>query len=71
MVMTPRDRKAELVRRGIKMTQIARSIGMSGGHVEATIAGKRRSPRVEEAVAALLDRTVDEVFGPIPNGAAA
>lgn len=65
------DIRAELVRRGLSFASIARELGRSKVHVREVAAGKRRSANVEEAIAAAIERPVDEVFEPTPNGAAA
>ena len=70
MPMTPIDRKVELLRKGVSMSEIANSLGMSVQHVSAVIAGNRRSPRVEAEVASRINRTAEEVFGPQPEAAA-
>lgn len=62
MTMAPRDRKAELVRRGVTMASIARELGVTASHVQAVVAGIRRSPRVEQAVADALGLPQDSVF---------
>lgn len=62
MPLTARDRKAELVRRGITMASIARGLGVTLSHVQAVVSGKRRAPRVENAVAEAIGMPVEEVF---------
>lgn len=62
MPLTPQDRKAELVRRGLTMSDVARSLGLSLNHVSKVIAGERRSPRVERAIAKRIGQPVESVF---------
>lgn len=62
MPLTPQDRKAELVRRGLTMSDVARQLDLSLNHVSKVIAGERRSPRVEQAIAELIQRPVHRVF---------
>jgi transcriptional regulator with XRE-family HTH domain len=64
MPLAPNDRKAELVRRRVTMSEIARQLGVSNSHVSQVIAGDRRSPAVEKAVSDALGLTVETVFGP-------
>lgn len=60
--MTPPEIKAELVRREQTMTAIANELAVSPSHVAQVVAGKRRSPRVEQAVANAIGRPVAKVF---------
>lgn len=62
MPLTPLDRKAELVRKGLSMSDVARQLGLSANHVSKVIAGERRSPRVERAVADAIGKPVEKVF---------
>lgn len=62
MPLTPQDRKAELVRKGLSMSDVARQLDLSLNHVSKVIAGERRSPRVEQAVAELIGMPVTKVF---------
>lgn len=70
MPMTPMDRKVELMRREKKLTDIAKQLEVSVNHVSQVVAGKRRSPRVEEAVAQVLGKPVTQVFEPSQTVAA-
>lgn len=63
MPMTPIERKVELLRAQVKMTDIARQLGVTIGHVSQVIAGNRRSPSVESAVADAIGKPVHRVFG--------
>ena len=71
MPMTAADRKAEMVRRGVRQADIARALGVSPSHVAQVIAGVRRSPNVEPAVAEAIGLPVDDVFPPAPASAPA
>jgi lambda repressor-like predicted transcriptional regulator len=69
MPMTPNERKAELVRRGRTMADIARQLGVSLGHVAQVVRGLRRSPSVEQAVAEAIEHDVADVFPPQDSAA--
>lgn len=72
MPMKPADRKAELVRRGKSISSVARELDVAPSHVNQVVNDKRRSPRVEQAIADAIEMPVHEVFeAPAPNGAAA
>lgn len=60
--MAPNEIKAELVRREQTMTAIANELAVSPSHVAQVVAGKRRSPRVEEAIARAIGKPVGRVF---------
>ena len=62
MALTRRERKAALVLKGVSLSDIARELGVSQQHVSMVVAGIRRSPRVEEAVAAAIGRPIRQVF---------
>jgi transcriptional regulator with XRE-family HTH domain len=62
MTMSPIDRKVALIRKGIAMTEIARALEVSHTQVSRVVAGERRSPRVEQAIADALGLPVREVF---------
>lgn len=64
MPLTPLDRKAELVRRQVRQSHIARRLGVSQAYVSDVIAGNRRSSAIEQAVAEALGLPVDKVFEP-------
>lgn len=63
MPMTPKERKIELLKADATVSGIARQLGLSISHVSQVIAGKRRSPNVEAAVAEMIDKPVADVFG--------
>lgn len=62
MPMTPVEIKAELVRREQTMTAIANTLRVSPSHVAQVVRGRRRSPRVEKAIADAIGRPVGRVF---------
>lgn len=67
MPFSPSDRKAELVRRGVRQATIGRRVGHSRAYVNQVISGRRRSKRIEAAVAEALGLPVAEVFPPAPT----
>lgn len=54
--------KALLVRRGIKQTDIARTLGLTPGTVSGTINGLRESRRVKEYIAQLLKQDFNKLW---------
>ena len=62
MSLDARQRKAALVLRGVSQAEIARKSGVTATHVSDVLYGRRRSQRVERAIAEALGRTVDELF---------
>jgi hypothetical protein len=67
MPMNPLERKAELVRRGIKVVDVAASLSCSPSHVSGVLSGMARNRRVEEKIASLIGQDRIEVFGPLPS----
>lgn len=63
MPMTPQDRKAELVRKGVRQADIARRTGHSPTYVNDVLTGKRRSETIEREIARSIGRPVEKVFG--------
>lgn len=63
--MTPLDRKIALLRRGITLDRIAAALPerRSISHISYVIAGKRRSPTIEAAVAKLAGVRRAVMFG--------
>lgn len=72
MPLSPLDRKIALLRAGVTMSEIARQLDppVSANHVSKVIAGERRSPRIERAIAEAIDLPEDAVF-PARSDAAA
>lgn len=64
MPIEPIDRKIELIRAGVSMAEIGRTLGVTKEHVSMVVGGKRRSPRVETAVADAIGKPVEDVFPP-------
>jgi lambda repressor-like predicted transcriptional regulator len=64
MPLSPLDRKIELLRKGVTMSGIARELDppVSPNHVHKVVAGERRSPRIEQAIADVIGLPVAEVF---------
>lgn len=65
MSMSRRDRKAELIRAGISMADIARQLGYTPQHISEVVAGRRRAADVEQAVAKAIGKPVSKVFPPV------
>lgn len=63
MRMAPRDIRAELVRRGITLAQIARECKVSTTLVGMVIKGRRNNLVVKNAVARHLGMSSQEIFG--------
>lgn len=62
MPLDPRQRKAALVLRGVSQADIARRAGVTATHVSDVLHGRRRSPRVERAIAEALGRAIEDLF---------
>ena len=62
MPMKPVEIKVELLRKGVTLQAIADDLKVSQPHVSQVVWGKRRSPRVEQAVADAIGRPVNKVF---------
>ena len=71
MALGPRQRKAALALKGVKQADIARLLGVAPTHVSDVIYGRRRSVRVERAIAEALGRQVEELFPISISGAEA
>lgn len=71
MPLSPLDRKAELVRRGVRLTDVARELELSKSHVGQVLHGLRRHQRTEVAIADHIGLPHDAVFPPIPDRGAA
>jgi len=68
MPLTPLDRKVALLRAGVRMSDIARRVQppVSANHVSKVVAGERRSPRIEAAIAEAIGLPITKVFPPAP-----
>lgn len=73
MPLTPLDRKVALLRKRMTMSEIARRLKppVSPNHVSKVVAGERRSPRVEAAIAEAIGLPVGRVFPPMPSTSSA
>ena len=60
--MTPNDIRAELIRRGIRVKDIAADLQVDRSTVSNIISGKRRSRRIAEHIAARLALPYGRVF---------
>jgi transcriptional regulator with XRE-family HTH domain len=72
MAMTPLQRKAAfraaVTLRQVTMAEAATELGVSYNHLTLVINGERvGSARLEEAIAAVLGRSVTDVFGRTPR----
>ena len=67
MPMPPLERKVALLRAGVTQTAIAREAGVTVSHVSEVMYGRRRSPRIEQAIAGALKLPVESVFEPAPE----
>ena len=56
------DRKALLRARGVQLKDFAAELGVSKSHVTRVVAGERRSPRLERAIAKRLRMPLREAF---------
>jgi hypothetical protein len=65
MPLTIPQRKAALVLREITIADIARDLGVTYQHVWLVVVGRRRSARVEQAIAERIEEPVERVFGPV------
>lgn len=64
-MLTVLERKVELLRRGVTVSQLARAIGYkSRGNVSNVIHGTKRNHRIEAAVCLFLGVDRHEWFGP-------
>lgn len=63
MVMSPRERKAELIRKGFTVTQIAQLAGVTQPHASHVLKGRHRSARVEQIIANAIGKPISRVFG--------
>ena len=54
--------KAELIMKNVKQTEIARSLGITSASVNEVITGRRKNPRIREAIAAAINKPVSEIW---------
>lgn len=62
VTLTPLERKAHLVLKRTRYSDIARQLGCTQGHVGQVASGKRRSERVERAIAHAIGMPLAKVF---------
>ena len=62
MNMEPNEIRAELVRRGITVTNIARQEAVSQPYISQHLSGVRKSSRIRRAIAEAIDRPVHEIW---------
>jgi len=60
--MKANDIRAELIRRGIKITRIAKELGIARPSVSQVIAGKTATKYIQEHIAGLIGLPVTSVF---------
>jgi len=65
--MTPFERKIAAMEKGVSLSEGARQLGLSAGHVAAVVRGERRMDLVEGWFAKALGRPHCEVFPPLPT----
>ena len=65
------ERKVELLKKGVRVADIARELGCSQSHVSLVLSGRSISARVQLAIAEKIGRPVAEVFPPRTDEAAA
>jgi predicted transcriptional regulator len=63
MPMLPRKRKAQLIERGVKVSDIAKQVGFSQPFVSRVLHGTRRNAAVEQVIADASGKPVQRVFG--------
>ena len=60
--MTPDYIRAELIRRGVTLVDIARTLDVNRRTVSNVVRGKNRSRRVEDEISRVLGLRRDELF---------
>ena len=63
MSMTRNEIRAELIRRGIRLVDIARELKVAPSTVRVVVAGHRRSRRIERYIAQRIGLSYEEVWG--------
>lgn len=63
MAMAPEHIKAELVRKKVKQSDVARTVGKSPQLVNDVIHGARRNHAIEREIASRIGKPVSRVFG--------
>lgn len=60
--MTHREIRAELIRLGIRQTELATKLGVSTAAVARVIRRQSRSKRIEKLIARVLNRSANEIW---------
>ncbi len=60
--MKPNEIRAELIRRNVRVTDIASSLGLPHPNVCAVIAGKRPTKHIRRAIAKAINKPVREIW---------
>ncbi|HMM19952.1 MAG TPA: helix-turn-helix transcriptional regulator [Selenomonadales bacterium] len=60
--MKPNEIRAELLLKGIRPAMIAGKLKVSRAAVSNVISGKFKSLRIQEEIAQVIDRTVEEIW---------
>lgn len=61
-MMTPNEIRAELIRHGVKVIDIAQQCGIKHPNVSAVIAGQRPTAYIREAIAKAINKPVTEIW---------
>lgn len=67
MAISPIERKVALLREGVTITSLARRLGVTVTQVSQVVLGKRRSARIEAAVAAAIHVAPEDAFPPVAS----
>ncbi len=60
--MEPNEIRAELLKKNIQVTEIARQLGVTHPNVSVVISGKRPNPKVRKAIAKAINKSVAEIW---------
>lgn len=60
--MKPNEIRAELIRHNVKVTNIAKSLGLKHPNVSRVIAGDRPTKRIRVAIAEAINKPVSEIW---------
>jgi lambda repressor-like predicted transcriptional regulator len=61
--MTPREIRAHLILNGVKVTEIAKQLGVNQSAVSLIITQRQNSQRIQEAVAKAINLPFEKVWG--------
>jgi lambda repressor-like predicted transcriptional regulator len=67
--MTPVEIKIELLKRGISMGDIARTLGCTRQNVQHVVYGRVKSPHIREAIAVAIDKDIVEMWPDVSQAA--